>query len=142
MNIGLAYAIFKNLEGNERSDEEKMKAIALVADMATKNSVPKTDCIKAIKYLLSKVETWIPIKTRQLTEEEQNEYGNEYEFMYDCLLPDDGEDVLITDRYGNVEIDTFCRDDNCYFENNCDNGDVIAWRHKTKPYKAESEDTK
>jgi hypothetical protein len=44
-----------------------------------------------------------------MTEEEKEEIGHEYAFMYDCSLPDDGQDVLITDCYGNVEVDTFCR---------------------------------
>ena len=51
---------------------------------------------------------WIPIKTRPMTEEEKEEIGHEYAFMYDCPLPDDGQDVLITDCYGNVEVDIFC----------------------------------
>lgn len=84
---------------------------------------------------------WIPIKTRPMTEEEKEEIGHEYVFMYDCPLPDDGQDVLITDCYGNVEVDTFCRDhEGFYFETNCDDGEVIAWMPLPTPYKAESED--
>ena len=84
---------------------------------------------------------WIPIKTRPMTEEEKEEIGHEYAFMYDCPLPDDGQEVLITDCYGNVEIDTFCRDDEgVYFENNCDDGEVIAWQPKPEGYIAESEE--
>lgn len=83
---------------------------------------------------------WIPIKTRPMTEEEKEEIGHEYAFMYDCPLPDDGQEVLITDCYGNVEIDTFCRDhEGFYFEDNCDDGEVIAWMPKPEGYKAESE---
>lgn len=86
-------------------------------------------------------ERWIPIKTRPITEEEKEELGHEYAFMYDCQLPDDGQDVLITDCYGNVEVDTFCRDyEGVYFETNCDDGEVIAWMPKPQPYKVESED--
>ena len=84
---------------------------------------------------------WIPIKTRPMTEEEKEEIGHEYAFMYDCPLPDDGQEVLITDCYGNVEIDTFCRDDEgVYFENNCDDSEVIAWQPKPEGYIAESEE--
>lgn len=84
---------------------------------------------------------WIPIKTRPMTEEEKEEIGHEYAFMYDCPLPDDGQEVLITDCFGNVEIDTFCRDnEGVYFENNCDDGDVIAWMPRPQSYKAEKED--
>lgn len=88
---------------------------------------------------------WIPIKTRPLTEDEKAYYKDlgydeSIEFMYDCSLPDDGQTVLITDRSGNVEVDTFFKDDGCYFECNCDTDDVIAWMPLPEPYKAESEE--
>ena len=93
----------------------------------------------AIKALES--QGWIPIKTRPLTEEEKEHYisigwsDDSIEFMYDCQLPDDGQEVLVTDRMGNVGLDTFFSDDGCYFENNCDAYDVIAWMPLPKPYK-------
>lgn len=89
---------------------------------------------------------WIPIKTRALTEEEKKEYeeseiGEFISYMYDCPLPNDGEEVLVTNCVGSVVLDTFCRDyEGCYFECNCDEGDVLAWQPLPKPYKAESED--
>ena len=90
------------------------------------------EAIKALEQT-----SWIPIKTRPMTEEEKEEIGHEYAFMYDCSLPDDGQDVLITDCYGNVEVDTFCRDhEGFYFETNCDDGEVIAWQPLPQPYKA------
>ena len=94
--------------------------------------------LKELKQLREQT-GWIPIKTRPLTKEEKEEFGHEYAYMYDCPLPDDGQDVLITDWCGNVEIDTFCRDyDAFYFETNCDDGEVIAWMPLPTPYKAES----
>jgi hypothetical protein len=99
------------------------------------------DKVRALPSVTPQQTSWIPIKTRPLTEEEKEEIGHEYAFMYDCPLPDDGQEVLITDCYGNVEIDTFCRDhEGFYFENNCDDGEVIAWQPKPEGYKAESED--
>ena len=89
---------------------------------------------------------WIPIKKRPLTDEEKEYYSDlsysseEISFIYDCPLPDDGQSVLITNRYNSVEIDTFYRDDGCYFEDNCDEDDVLAWMPLPKPYKAERED--
>lgn len=94
--------------------------------------------LKELKQLREQT-GWIPIKTRPLTKEEKEEFGHEYAYMYDCPLPDDGQDVLITDWCGNVEIDTFCKDyDAFYFETNCDDGEVIAWMPLPTPYKAES----
>ena len=98
---------------------------------------------EALDFVINLLEqtSWIPIKTRPMTEEEIEEIGHEYAFMYDCPLPDDGQDVLITDCYGNVEVDTFCRDhEGFYFETNCDDGEVIAWMPLPSPYKVESED--
>ena len=87
---------------------------------------------------------WIPIKTRPLTEDEKARYKDlgydeSIEFMYDCSLPDDGETILITDKWGNVDTDTFYRDDGCYFEDYNGEHDVIAWMPLPEPYKAESE---
>lgn len=79
------------------------------------------------------MENWTPIKTRPLTEEEKEEYPD-YTFMYDCKLPEDGEEVLVTTWSGKVALDTFYRDDGCYFEFNNDEGDVIAWQSLPEPY--------
>ena len=76
---------------------------------------------------------WIPIKTRPTTEEEK-EYYSEYtsygcDFIFDCPLPDDGQEVLVSTKYGNVTMDTFWRDDGsdgCYFKN-YDADDITAW---------------
>ena len=97
--------------------------------------------IKSMPSVTPQQTRWIPIKIRPMTEEEKEEIGHEYAFMYDCPLPDDGQDVLITDCFGNIEVDTFCRDnEGVYFENNCDDGDVIAWMPLPEPYNEESED--
>lgn len=115
------------------------EAIAFFKDMneCTYGNLEAVEmAIKALEQTM-----WIPIKTRPMTEEEKEEIGHEYAFMYDCPLPDDGQEVLITDCFGNVEIDTFCEDvEGVYFENNCDDGDVIAWMPRPQSYKAEKED--
>lgn len=88
---------------------------------------------KAIEVLENEND-WIPIETRPLTEEEKEEYPD-YAIMYDCCLPEDGEEVLITTKYG-VRTDTFYRDEEgCYFESYCDEGEVLAWKPLPKPYK-------
>lgn len=83
---------------------------------------------------------WIPIKTRPLTDKEKEKYAylgyseEELDFMYDCLMPEDGEEVLITTRYDEVNTDTFYRDEGCYFESYCDKDDIKAWMPLPKPY--------
>ena len=91
---------------------------------------------------------WIPLTYRPMTDEEKKYnaertgYDEEdFDIMLNCQLPEDGETVLITDRLGNVEEDTFINDcDGCYFECNCDIEDVIAWMPLPEPYKEESEE--
>ena len=90
---------------------------------------------------------WIPVTYRPMTDEEKKDYAertgydeDDFDTMLACPLPDDGETVLVTDRYGNVETDTFCNDcDGCYFECNCDMDDVKAWMRLPKAY-SESEE--
>ena len=80
---------------------------------------------------------WIPIKTRPLTEEEKKQYPD-VEFYWDCPLPEDEQDVLITIRtvVGEVIVcTTFCRDCNeSYFED-YDDADILAWMSFPEPYK-------
>lgn len=108
----------------------------------------RNGCLESIETLMAEGEIydieyseWIPIKTKPLTEKEKEEMGTESDYMYDCPLPDDGEEVEITTHLGDVTMDIFCRESGgCYFENYCDDGEVLAWRHKPEPYKAESEE--
>lgn len=90
---------------------------------------------------------WIPVTTRPLTEEEKQEIEEQGErycrFMYDCELPDDGQEVLITTSGGYVIGTTFYNEgiDGCYFECYEDEGDVKAWMPLPEPYEPqESED--
>lgn len=79
---------------------------------------------------------WKPIKIRPLTEEEKEEYSEyDYEFIYDCELPYDGQEVLITTKYGYVEKTTFYTDCGSYFEQFEDEDDVLAWMELPKAYK-------
>ena len=87
---------------------------------------------------------WIPIKMRPGTDEEYEEFSlcgdcpREDFRVFDCPLPDDDQEVLVTTRWGDVCIDTWHRDvDCCYFENNSDDEDVIAWMPKPEGYKSE-----
>ena len=66
---------------------------------------------------MTETNRWIPVKVRPLTDEEKELY-EEYECMYDCKLPDEEKQFLITTKNGNVEITTFCKDSVCYFEQN------------------------
>ena len=99
----------------------------------------------AIQKAIQKLKDgWIPIKMRPGTDEEYEEfsqYGDcprEDFRVFECPLPDDDQEVLVTTRWGNVCIDTWHRDEDCcYFEDNCDDDDVIAWMPIPAAYKEE-----
>ena len=103
------------------------------------------NCMNVIKKIVQEVAEeynnggWIAIKTRPMTEEEK-EYYSEYlsegnGMIYECPLPDDGQEVLITSKYGSVDKTTFCTDCGNYFENYEDYDEVIAWRPLPEPFK-------
>lgn len=115
----------------------------------------RNGCLESIEALMAEgkiydieYSPWIPIKTRPLTAEEKEHYADlgysedSIGFMYDCDLPEDGQEVLITERRGNVVVDTFCRDDGCYFEDNCDEDDVVAWMPLPAPYEPQESEGK
>ena len=82
---------------------------------------------------------WIPIKTRPMTDEEKEYYSaylfEDNGFIYECPLPNDGQEVLITSKYGSVDKTTFYTDCGNYFENYEDYDEVIAWKPLPQPYK-------
>lgn len=100
----------------------------------------KEDFLKLCKEDTGKeehMEKWIPVKTRPLTDEEKDVCGENWSFIYDCELPDDEQEVLITTNMGSVEQVTFYRHSEygCYFEYYEDEGDVVAWMPLPEPFK-------
>jgi len=86
---------------------------------------------------------WIPLTKRPMTEEEREECHNwatiEDAMIFDCPLPEDMQEVLISwgDR---VYTDIFRNDEGaCYFEG-VEIDEVEAWMPLPLPYKAESEE--
>lgn len=80
------------------------------------------------------VQGWIPFTRRPMTEEEQKDYPN-CTFMFDCVLPDDGDEILVSNgRF--VWMDTFCSDiDRCYLDSGDDIDEDMAWMPLPTPYK-------
>ena len=83
---------------------------------------------------LSAEQGWIPFTRRPMTEEEQKDYPN-CTFMFDCVLPEDGDEILVSNgRF--VWMDTFCNDiDGCYLDGGDDINEDMAWMPLPKPYK-------
>lgn len=106
--------------------------------------------ILSIHQILKECEVgeWIPITFRQADDDEYKEFIERFEDIpreeckvYDCRMPDDGQEVLITTSWGAVREDTYHTDDDLAgFEDYDDPDDVIAWMPKPEAYK--KEDTK
>lgn len=84
---------------------------------------------------------WIPIEHRPGTDEEYEAFSKfgdcprEDFKVYTNEMPEDGQDVLITTKWGTVCEDTYHDDvDASYFEDHDDPDDVIAWMPKPKAY--------
>lgn len=79
---------------------------------------------------------WIAFTQREMTEEEKEVYGEDLEYILDCKLPDDGEEIIVCYKNGYVDTDTFIRDtDGCYLDSGNDFiDDVIAWMPLPAPY--------
>ena len=82
--------------------------------------------------------TWYKVKTRPLTEEEKRaaieQFGYKFSYMFDCKMPDDGDEILIVTKYG-VDTDVCGMDEGYYLEGLGDWEGVIAWAEMPK-YKA------
>lgn len=78
---------------------------------------------------------WIPFTMRELTKEEKEE-NPEWDYMMDCKLPDDGEEILVSNgKY--VWSDTFVNDgDGCYLDGDTDL-DGCAWMPLPEPWRGE-----
>lgn len=85
---------------------------------------------------------WIPIKAHPATDEEQ-ESRPDIDYWFDCKLPDDGQEILVTVKHKNwigVEKDV-CYVDSCY---SLDSGydwldDIVAWMPLPEPYQERGE---
>lgn len=106
-----------------------------------------------IKTVLGEQRGWIPITYRHMNEEELRDacrfYGVEHptdlhedeKLMLDCIMPDDGQRVLISTRWG-VFADTseIITEDGGYYHSLEDLGDwedVTAWMPAPEKYEPE-----
>lgn len=92
---------------------------------------------------------WIPVKTRPMTEEERQYYSEMYGYdveyeetvMFDCKMPEDGQEIWVCSKCGNVWQDTCVVDEGIGLEENGDWLDIVAWMpfEKPKPWKGEDD---
>lgn len=76
---------------------------------------------------------WIEIKTRQSTLEEKKQF-NDILWMYDCELPEDEQEVLVTTSSGDIEK-TFYIAEHFVFADYEGPDDLLAWRPLPEGFK-------
>ena len=78
---------------------------------------------------------WIPFTMRELTTDEKEEHP-EWDYIMDCKLPDDGEEILVSNGKF-VWSDTFINDgDGCYLDGDTEL-DGCAWMPLPEPWRGE-----
>lgn len=85
---------------------------------------------------------WIPVKTRPMDEEEKRYWEEHYDYtfdedydgiMFDCPMPEDGQEVWVCSKSGYVWEDTCEVDIGIGLEGNGDWDDIVAWMPFERP---------
>ena len=80
---------------------------------------------------------WIPVSYHETTEEEKELYGMTCPYILDCPLPEEGSEILVCTKRGNVFVDEVCYDEGFYLDGGYDFvEDIVAWMPLPEPYKA------
>lgn len=90
---------------------------------------------EVLQKVVEQKNEWIPITMRPLEEEEKFVFPYAT-FIFDCPMPENGQDILISTKYG-VEFDTCYEDDGFYLDSDKDWEEVYAWQPLPEPYKKE-----
>ena len=88
-----------------------------------------------VKTAISSIPTWIPVKVRPTTEEDDIDMVA-YPWFLDFPLPDEGQEILVLCG-GTVDKDTNMTDDGVsyYLDGYGDWAEVDAWMPLPEPYK-------
>lgn len=81
---------------------------------------------------------WIPIKWHDCTDEDREKYGfsKDVVAVFDCEMPDDEQEILVTSSHGYVEKDVCYIDDGYSLDSGWDwIEDIKAWMPLPEPYR-------
>lgn len=80
---------------------------------------------------------WIPVKYHQISEKEREEesISKDIHYMLDCKMPDDEQEILVTNGKSTWRDTSFIDCDGYYLDSNYDWIDITAWRPLPEPYK-------
>lgn len=113
------------------------------AAVGRRDYIKPKEAVKIIENLPS-AQQWIPFKTRPLTEEEKEEHPD-LEYILDCKLPDDGQEILVSAKYNGhefVQMDEYYEDSaGGYLDSGLEIAtEAIAWMPLPEPYKGGQDD--
>lgn len=101
-----------------------------------------------VTFAPKKKSEWIPVSTRKATKEEIEEAAPKMyltpeeldgTWMYCCQLPEDGQEVLVTTKWGVALVEFTSDEYGCVFDGYEDEGDVLAWMPLPEPYKKDEQ---
>lgn len=103
----------------------------------------KNNISKIVELLFADLEQdekengWIPVKYHQISEKERAEefISKDIQYMLDCKMPDDGQEILVTNGETTWQDTSFIDCDGYYLDSNYDWIDITAWRPLPEPYK-------
>lgn len=80
---------------------------------------------------------WIPVKYHQISEKERAEesISNDIQYMLDCKMPDDGQEILVTNGETTWQDTCFINSNGYYLDGGYDWIDIMDWMPLPKPYK-------
>ena len=80
---------------------------------------------------------WIPVKYHQISEKERAEesISTDIQYMLDCKMPDDGQEILVTNGETTWQDTSFIDCDGYYLDSGYDWIEITAWQPLPKPYK-------
>ena len=80
---------------------------------------------------------WIPVKYHQISEKERAEesISTDIQYMLDCKMPDDGQEILVTNGETTWQDTCFIDCDGYYLDSGYDWIEITAWRPLPEPYK-------
>jgi hypothetical protein len=140
MELDEAIAHAREVAEEKRNDYERACALNVPSEGFCECAAEHEQLAEWLTELQERREAdrWIPVKARELTDKEKEE-NPDCRFVWDCPLPDDSQDVLITTCWGDVKICTFCVDFNGSYFDEMDEDEVLAWMPLPKPYESEGE---
>lgn len=80
---------------------------------------------------------WIPVKYHQISEKERAEesISNDIQYILDCKMPDDGQEILVTNGETTWQDTCFVDSNGYYLDGGYDWIEITAWQPFPKPYK-------